>query len=356
MAKKKPIGLSKQVPAIFEDIPDLHAAANPPKSGAGAGPKHKKSSTPKARARACRLLFEIRQYTLYALLLNISKGGCQVLKMGKFPLDLRNPRQSAHPPEEILAALTSATTQCLEAFKPLPAHAAFLLLRGEGIAMMRLDKPEVPAQELHDAIVWQLADKLSFSIEHSELIHEAHDHYVLAAVVEKAYRDALLKAFHAAGIYPEIVTLLPFAYESLNKKHSFFPARSILLIDISEEQSTLLIFQRGNLHSFRDVPLGEESILQAMQGVLILDDKQVTVNYEEARALLAQFGLPTVDLMPNPEEPKLSQISARVRPIFEKIKSEIQSSLGQFQRLSPADKIEEIWLAGKGVEIKGMDA
>lgn len=232
---------------------------------------------------------------------------------------------------------------------------ARVLLIGKGIFITEVEKPDVAAKDLEQSVVWQIAEKATFPIEEAKVVMEKKGtHSVFVAAVQNAKLDAVIQGFHEAGVQLELITVLPLAYEGLNP-YEILPPKTVLLVHSGKDQTSFLIFQNGMFKMQRDLALGGEHITQAMMGTLMVGNAQMSIGYQEAEALKEAIGLPTSGLAPNPDEPKLSQLSARVRPIFEKMVSEIRSTVIQYQKRYPEEKISELYLSGDEAKLKGFD-
>ncbi len=328
MQKKKPSGLTKKIPAIFEGLPDIDSL----------GQKEARVQPPaKGQARNQVLLVEVNVSGVKAIMTRIEARNCVVLKtyVSKW-------EGSGGVPDS--SVLKPALEKCLREFgllKPVPCR---LLVRGNSSTMLKVDKPDAPAAQLKDALIWQLAEKLSFPVERSEICYQENQGMVTVAAMDVEIRDRVLEAFHALHLHPEKVMPLAVLYEGLQQKRSALGVQKVRVVDLSEDQVSMVIFTRARFQFMREAPYGYEQILKAMKGTLMVESAPITIDYKEAHALLSEFGLPTPDLVLNPQE-----------PIFEKITQEMRSTLAQFQKQSPSEKIEAICLSGLGESIKGMD-
>lgn len=345
-------GLSKQVPAIFEGIPRFDQ-----------GPPHKKEVKflkkfavfPSSLPTLVRpkLLFEIGGSKVKVLLMK-KKGDAwkiEKIRVHVFTLELKEKRK-----EDLNEKISAWLKECFQEFAVGKNYEARLLLKGQEIFLTDIEKPPVITGPKHDLYLWQIAERMPFPGEESRLIfEEKNDTALIAAIHEPALHIRLIP-FHENRIHPELVTAMAMAYESLNRQYALFPEKNVLVVHIGSHQTSFFSFQNGEFRSMREIPLGGEAVTQAMMGTLVIDDTQITIGYQEAEALKEKLGLPTPNLMPDAEkEPKLSQLSERIRPIFEKMVTELKSTMIQFQNQDPEQQIQAIYLAGGGGELKGLD-
>ncbi len=307
--KKKPSGLAKKVPAIFEGLPDIEDQRK--KNSAGS-PLPVSSGAPDGGKTI--LLFEFSRSLLKALLVRSDGKNAAVLKHQAYAI-----QDSGEVKKINLQGLELALDECLRDFRIPAKTEARIVVCGESVFLGKTEKPLGPKNQMRDAVIWQLSEKASFAFENSDLRFHERAGMLTVAAIESEWRDSFLNIFHNKGIYPELITLLPLAFEALQQKKSFLGLKNLLLLDMGEDQSRLMIFQKGQFLMEREGPYGSEQVLKAMKGTLVVENQTLTIQYAEAKALLEEFGLPTHNLAPDPLEPKLSQLSARVRPIFEKI-------------------------------------
>ncbi len=350
MQKKKNSGLAKKVPAIFEGLPDIEESAAKARAvapEAGEAPKGKEA--PFVRGPVC-FLIELSPLFVKFALAQYAGGRPKMLKSARYAWG--SPEKRLEPDPAQLGKIVSGV---MDDWRLQAGVASRLLMRGYDMTFLTMEKPAVPAKQMRDSVLWQLAEKTTLPVEQAELYYEAKGELLKVAALDGGLRDVLLSAFHENGVYPELVTVAPAAYESLNQKTEIFRRGSMLLAEIGDDESGFAVFQKGGLEVFREAALGEDQIIRAMRGTFVIDGASMTIDYEEAGTLLDEFGLPTPNLVQDPNEPKLSQLSARIRPVCEKITQEIRTTLTQFQKQFPSEKISEITLTGAGEHIKGLD-
>ncbi|MDP3921655.1 MAG: pilus assembly protein PilM [Candidatus Omnitrophota bacterium] len=351
MAKKRSSGLSKKIPAIFQGVPDIESTSR----RASAQEHRAQSGTKKGfgarRAPGTfRILFEVGGSTAKAMGVAKRGGRWTVVECRTFHALTDKQGKVDFKWDELGKWIAETTAE----IAGNSSYEARLLLVDSGIYLGETERPDVAAKELKEALIWQVAENLPFPAEESTLRFEEHEDKVLVAAVENVYLETVLKCFHSADVYPAVVTLLPVAYQALNDQYAPITSGNVMVIHISKFRTFILAFRGGVFHSIRELSLGGDHITQAMMGTLVVDANQINIGYDEAQALKESLGLPTHNLMPDPSEPKHSQLSARIRPIFEKMASEFRSSSTQFEQAIGGEKVESIFLAGGGAEMNGI--
>lgn len=353
MSKKKTTGLSKKVPAIFQGLPDIEV--RPPIQGEAplqsASPEPERARSAHSQPSGGRLLFEVSEYGAKMMVTRRRHNGFEIMQVAK-----------CEPPQGIKGKIRMEREMLAEwlkeAVRDYVHHGmpeARLLLTHTKNFVAEVEKPEAEAKDLRDAVIWQIADSLPFPVEKAEVRYELRDTRLMAAAVETEYLGLVIDVFHEAGIYPELVTLLPFAYQAFYERYDVFGRGVVMVVHMAGHQTSFFTFREGKLKALREIALGGEQVTQAMMGTLVVNETQVTVGYEEAKVLKESLGLPTSQLMPDPEEPKRSQLSSRIRPIFEKLTTELKNSIGKIQRDFPGESLKGIFLAGGASQMKGID-
>lgn len=232
-----------------------------------------------------------------------------------------------------------------------------LLLSGKLMYARKLENlMSVAKKDLEEAIVWQIADKVPFAIEKSKMVYEKRGKQVLVAGVEVDYLESVIATFHSVLLRPEIVSLVPLAYEAFFQRMESFSGKNLLFVSIDREVTSLIIFSQNQFQSVREIRMGGVDIVQALTGSFVIDNNPIMVSAEEAQLIKDRIGLPTPDLLSPVNEPKLSQFCARMRPIFERIVAEMRSTIVNFEKQSRGLQISSIYVGGQEANLKGLNA
>lgn len=350
MTQKKSTGLSKKIPAIFQGLPDIDTAEKAASSSTEtpAGPRGVSAAD---SLKDTRILFEVGESSAKMLIARDEPAKFKILKSAKHYFDADSKGKFPRHSE----ALRLWLEDCVREHPEILQGETRVLLSGQGTYMTELESPAVRRKELRDALIFQIADKSPFPVEEAAMIFEEKNGRIRVGLVENALMDFVLAAFHAAGIHPAWILMLPTAYQSLNEAFAILPEKNVLLADMGRSQTSILAFRKGEFCGMRQISVAGENVTRAMMGTLIVGENQIVIQYEEARTLKETLGLPTPDLMSDANEPKLSQLAARIRPLFEKMTNEFRASMIQFQKQFPEEKIEEVILSGGEAQLKGVD-
>lgn len=302
-------------------------------------------------ARNLRVFFEVGDSTAKVLVAKRQSGSWQVVKADQLSMPIQPQPGQGEP----MATLRPWLHDLVRATPQIRTAESFLLISGLEATMMEFEKTGMGAKPTQDDVLWQMTDHLPFAAEEAIVKWESRNGSICAAAVKQTYLNEILKNFHAESIYPEYITLLPLAYEALIRNGFLATAQNAVILNIGKCCTSFIAIRNGSFHFMRSIPLGSESITLAMMGVFVIEGSEVLIQYEEAKTLKKTYGLPTPHLLPNPSQPKLSQLSERVRPVLEKMVHETKASLVHLQEKAEFEKIEKVWLTGEGAALKGLN-
>jgi hypothetical protein len=296
-------------------------------------------------------LFEVTENKARSVLVKEKNGTVEVLNVEIFPDESYRNFQREMVWSEFSQWVKKVTTEKSQGQR----FDTKVLLTGHGVYVDVVDRPDVSVKEMKDNIAFQVAENIPFTLDDSLLRYELTEDTALAATVDPEFREKVLSGFHEAGIYPLSISLLPFSYQALVKKHKVLSQKTFLLVHMARHHTYLIHFYQGKFHSIRELSIGGEHVTQAMIGTLMLDEQSINIGYEEAKILKEKLGIPTKNLEVIASEPKNSQLSMRIRPIFDRLIADIAFSLKQFQLVFPAVEVHKILLSGGGSQMKGLE-
>lgn len=228
----------------------------------------------------------------------------------------------------------------------------------------KLTLPEMPKSELRETIVWQLKDQLPFAIGEAEW-----DYEVLRSFVEKDVKKveigvivspkesirkhlALLQKVAAA---PSRLIPAPLAIASLLKKGKKSFREPAAVLDIGRSGGELSIFQNGALQFLRPLPVSADDFTKALLVPIRVGDEMMTLTDKEAGEVRDAYGLCQEENLSLPDLPvRPSSVLPLVRPIAERLASEIERSLIFYQENVQGGKVSQLFLFGEGAALKGL--
>lgn len=202
-----------------------------------------------------------------------------------------------------------------------------------------IDLPGVSEKEMKDAIQWEARRYVPLPLEEVTLSWSmvgdgasGEKPKVLLTAVPTSVVDNYLKMFKLAGIIP-----LALEIEALALIRSLVGVRkdSFLIIDVGARNTSLNLIEKGYLKLSRNVPVGGDSITQAI-------GQSLHVSFGRAEQFKKDLGLTN----------GLQQLPQTMKPVMDTIKNEILQLIKIFE--SNGGSLQEIIFAGSGSKLPGM--
>jgi type IV pilus assembly protein PilM len=243
------------------------------------------------------------------------------------------------------------------------AKKVFLCISGLNFYTKRISVVSMPHDELKEAVNWAVKDQISLNLDkviiNYHILSETKDEqaagqmHILVAVAEKERVLGCINTVVAAGLVPVGVTLGPFALGAFFEGVKDGSVQAVL--DIGSAKTELTLFKDGMPQFSRLLPGSGSEFTNAMTTTLVSDHGRLELGYEEAEALKIGAGIPTSESGAAKEGISNMQLLAMVRPVLEKLTSEIKRSFeyGKLQLGLPLP--DRIYLTGGGSLLKNLD-
>lgn len=269
-------------------------------------------------------------------------------------------------PAEDKATSISNTIKKVFAEHSIDAGEVFSAVSGPGVSIRRITVPQMPEEELYGAVKWEAKNLIPFPMDAVTL-----DYYIIGKVTEKgtekldvivvAAQDEVInhqiKIIEGAGLKVAGVTATPFAiWDVLKRNISPKEGEVIALIDIGAEAASINLFKGNILQFTREISVAGESVTKAMTGVLISDQWQLSLTYEQAEKIKVSYGIPREDSQDKtPEGIPLTQILEVMKPTLRRMLNEILRSFDYYKEQFREPKISKVFLAGGSSKIKNLE-
>jgi len=237
---------------------------------------------------------------------------------------------------------------------------------GPGVSIRRITVPEMPDEELKGAIRWEAKNLIPFPLESVVL-----DHYVIGKVVEKgvqkldiivvaAKEDVLseqVKIIEEAGLKVAGITVNSFAlWEVVQKEVSSSEGEVIALIDIGAEAASINLFKNNVLQFTREISVAGENITKAMTGMLVSEQQQLSLTYEQAEKIKIEYGIPKEGSLEKTSDGiPLNQVLEIIKPTLRRMLNEILRSFDYYKEQFREPKIDRVFLAGGSSKLKNLE-
>ena len=245
---------------------------------------------------------------------------------------------------------------------------AVIGLSGKGVATRRLSLPNIPEEEIQEAVRWQAGELFPFSLGDAMIAFqvlsrdESGSQTKQELLVAAATREAVMEhveLLHEAGLEPVGLLAEPHAFEQLWRNTNLGEGEegSIAVLDLGARKTSIHIFHGRELQFSRYVPTSGNAFTMALTGMIRAGEEEIELNSTQAEALKRQHGISSVeDRGKTAEGIPLSQVAVRIRPVLEKLETEISRSFDYYAFQFQGETITRLLLAGGGAQLKGIES
>lgn len=234
------------------------------------------------------------------------------------------------------------------------------------VEIERVDLPNMPLNEISEAVKWKLKDKLPFSIEESIIDSAVADEYataegakelvVMTASAQRKEINSILSVLQDLHLVPVSIGVVPFGLSNLLEyMKDVNPEESISIVEIGANHTYISIYKSNKLMFTRNIPVFSSQITDSMCGVLVSDKGRIELGKESAEDIKRRFGMPLSSENILDNKIPASHISAMVRPILERLASEIKRTFNYYISELKGVKPDKIYLTGGGARLKNLD-
>ncbi|MFC1560025.1 type IV pilus assembly protein PilM, partial [Candidatus Margulisiibacteriota bacterium] len=270
------------------------------------------------------------------------------------------------PSEDKIAATADIIKQIMAEENIKPGSRVFTCVYGVGPTIRRISIPVMPDQEIAEAVKWEIRNLIPFSIEGAvvdyykigKVTEKSVEKYdILAAVVQHETLDKLLAICGQAGLQLQGISPIPFALWNLVKESIEFKEDEIIaIIDIGAEAASLNLFKNNILQFTRDITVAGDSITKAMTGMLVADEWQLNLSYEQAEEIKMNCGIPAEGTTEKTKDGvPLIHILEMISPTLRRLRNEILRSFDYYKDQFREEKIDKVFLTGGSSKLKNLD-
>ncbi|MDP2920814.1 MAG: pilus assembly protein PilM [Candidatus Omnitrophota bacterium] len=224
----------------------------------------------------------------------------------------------------------------------------------EGAIAKRVSVPVIPQEEIPGALKWELKEQSGFDIEKASIKYtvlgekEGEDGARKIDLIAFAYQEpdieSQVKQLKGMGLNVQSVTPLDFALAKYVSAAKAGPAdEKIAIVDIGSVKTVISIIENSRVYFTREILVGGDAITEAMTGVFITDKGRMELSGEDAENMKKEQGISS-DI----------KILSLIRPVLEKLASQIRSSLEYCESKFSCTVVKKIILAGNGSRLKGL--
>lgn len=290
-------------------------------------------------------------------------GKLQLLnfKLVELPLSSKKEDSNYDP----IASKVKAIKESLKDFDTKMVK-VFSVVGGPRVSVRRVIMPPMPKKEMLDAVKWEAKNHIPFPIEEAIIDYQVigdvveqgvkkHDLLVVAA--DRKLIEEHLSLLKNAEIKATTITAAPLSLWNLVKRGGLkLPEDKVVaLLNIGGDVTDINIFKGDSLQFTRQVLIAGMNITRAMTGILVSDFGQIELDIHQAEELKKKWGIPA-DAESQMIDDKISstQILALLRPIIDRLVSEIKRSFAYHREESRGQRVEHVILVGGCSKLKGF--
>lgn len=248
-----------------------------------------------------------------------------------------------------------------------------LAICGKGVYIFSLNVPLLNKKDLRGAVSMELKKRLPFQLNLDTIVFDffvtgqSRDEkgfnvlQVTVIACECHLLEEYVQFIKEAGLRPAgfsaiadcLGNILPFCVKSE-------PEKTIALLDMGANSSTLNFYKGSALRFSREIPIGGDHLTHALARTIPSAGGQITISADDAEKIKRQCGIPLED------EAKTEfltdfgmllgeQISAMLRTSLERLIMEISRTINYYTSTFKAAAIEELLITGGGSRLKNLN-
>ncbi|NQT95355.1 MAG: type IV pilus assembly protein PilM, partial [Candidatus Omnitrophica bacterium] len=246
------------------------------------------------------------------------------------------------------------------------ATEARLTVSGTEVDAKRITLPFMPKEEIGQALRYQAKEHFLFNIDESMLDFEilkegtSEDNTktieVIAYISRDDFLDKKLSFFKDAELPPTVVITKSLSLYNLYMLNRVKPsAEPAAIVDIGESTTTITIIKENKISFIRQFGCAGRDFTNAMAGTLVSDKGKLDLSLEMAERLKKKVGIPEESTQEIKEGISANQITSLLRPVVEKLATEIKRSLDYYVSQYNEGSVTKLILSGGTSKLKNID-
>jgi len=224
----------------------------------------------------------------------------------------------------------------------------------DSLIIKRVSMPVMPHEEMESALKWELKEQVGFDIDKAKVKFyvlgekDSGDGTKKIELIAFAYLESdvesKVKELKQMGLNVQSVMPLDFAIARYINDSKIMPhGERAAIVDIGSVKTLISIIEKDKICFTREIPLGGDTITNAMTGVIISDRGRLELSKLDAENIKIEQGISS-DI----------KMLSLIRPVLEKLINQIKGSLEYYEQHFNEAKIEKIILSGNGSRLKGL--
>jgi type IV pilus assembly protein PilM len=314
------------------------------------------------KSKSKRLIgLDIGNYSVKALGVHINGTGQKIECLAMSEAD-REARQNGRNPE----VLTELIKNCLAEGRIVDKDVV-IMVSGPQVFIRRITMPPMPEEELDEVIPFEVQKYVSFPIDKMAMdyiivgekeVDGVSKLDIILVAAPKELIEQELSIARAAGLKPVAVSVAPIVqWKTFTLRNSEQRNKLSAMVDIGYERTVISFFNKGVLEFTRSINLGGNDVTKSLISAPISEGgKELrTLLYDDADALKREHGFPSPKEVGTTNDGiSFANLSMLMRPVLEKLLSEIKASFDFYTTEFHVPHIEKVIISGGGSELKGL--
>ncbi len=241
----------------------------------------------------------------------------------------------------------------------------YLTVSGNQVAIRQVTLPNMPEEDIIDAIRWNTREDVLFSVddacidyyytgqkeEDGTLLNE-----YLAVLAQNDLVTYHVNVVKEAGLKPMGVSVIPMALWHYDQVlFDLDPDIVTAYVDMGAERTRVYFISNNKLLFSREIPNGGQNVSRAMLGNYETEDGVETIDSVRAEHIKKAYGLPGEDTEAVTEEGVyLTDIRNRILPVLNKQAEEIFRSYEYFKNHYKVDEVDRVIISGGSASLRGL--
>lgn len=237
-------------------------------------------------------------------------------------------------------------------------------ISGPSLNVRVIKMPRVSKKQIREALLWRNKKELHFfndaptMLDYLAIDEDAgagsREFNILVLAVKEELVKRHIGILSKSGIVPQKVVAKPIATWNsyLNSPDRMDEE---VLIDMGHDSTSLCFFHQGKLNFARELTIGANHFTLALMETIFSEKQTFSLSWDEAERIKRSHGLLSGNTGGfSSEGVPLNEISSRLRPIAEKLVSEINLSVSYYRENLGVEKTDRVLLTGNGIRIPNL--
>ncbi len=223
--------------------------------------------------------------------------------------------------------------------------------------------PPLKKKELHDLIEWNAKKNIPFSPDSAIMNWEVSSSAgkggkknVVIGISEQSGVEEALAKFKRTKVKPRLFTTLAILlWKSFIVNYPDRKRGCYIVAYMGEDYTSLIVVQDQQLLFNREITIGTEDFYKAVMQKVVSPQKTINIDYPLAKRILHDYGIPkATDGVTAEDHISLYKISIFLRPVVERLTSELSRSLNFFKKQNPELEWQELFFSGSGATFPNL--